>query len=396
MPNAWVEIDLDAVRLNLLAIRSRLRPHVDVIAMVKADAYGHGAVPVAKALLAAGANRLGVAFVGEAVALRNGGITAPIVLVGSFTRGEADDLVAYDVTPAVADLDLAKEVAAAAKRRGRKVPVHVDVDTGMGRLGIRFEKAPFFVENLRAIDGIWIEGIFTHLSSADEDDQTYSRLQVRRFAGVLERLRENGIAIPFAHIQNSAGVLNLPDVTFQGVRPGLSLYGLYPSAGCQKKALLRPAMSFYSRVVLVKRVPPDTFVSYNRTYKTSVERNLATVSVGYGDGLPRLLSNKGHVLIRGRAYPIAGRVTMDHIVADLGNDEVKPGDRVTLIGRDGGEEITAEQIAHWADTITYEVTCGVTQRVPRMYRGAGAHGSAGDADEPAEEPPPRVANGRWR
>ena len=392
MPNAWLELDLEAARLNLLAIKSKLRPHVDVIAMVKANAYGHGAVPMAKAFLAAGAARLGVAFVGEAVELRNAGITEPIVLVGSFTRGEADDLVRYDVTPAVADLDLARQLGAAAKRAGRKIAVHVDVDTGMGRLGVRFEKAAFFVENLRAVEGIWIEGIFTHLSSADEDDQTYSRLQVRRFASVMERLRAEGITIPFAHVQNSAGVLNLPEVGFQGVRPGLSLYGLHPSAETQRKALLRPVMSFHSRVVMLKRVPADSFVSYNRTFKTSTERNLATVSVGYGDGLPRALSNQGHVLIRGCAYPIAGRVTMDHIVVDLGNDEVRPGDRVTLIGRDGGEEITADQLAAWSSTISYEIACGITQRVARMYRGAAAH--ADEPEAPAEEPPRAVAG--WR
>jgi len=391
MPSSWAEVDLEALKFNFLSIRSKLKPHIEVIAMVKADAYGHGAVPVARALVAAGASRLGVAFVSEAVALRNAGISAPIVLVGSFTRSEADDVVAHDVTVGVSDLDLAREVGAAAKRRGRRVPVHVDVDTGMGRLGVRFEKAAFLVENLRAVEGIWIEGIFTHLSSADEDDQTYSRLQIRRFAGVLEKLREAGIAVPCAHVQNSAGVLSLPEVAFQAVRPGLALYGLYPSTALQRRALLRPVLAFYSRVVQVKRVPGDTFVSYNRTYKTSGERTLATVSVGYGDGYPRLLSSKAHVLIRGHAYPVAGRVTMDHVVVDIGNDEVRPGDRVTLIGRDGAEEITTDQVAAWAGTISYEVTCGLTGRVARMYRGV----ASGDREsEEAEEPPIRVAFGR--
>lgn len=392
MPNAWADIDLEAVRLNLLAIKSKLRPHVDVIAMVKANAYGHGAIPIAKTLVANGAAKLGVAFVGEGIELRNAGITAPIVLVGSFTRNECDDLVAHDITPGVCELDLAKHLSEAARRRGRKIAVHIDVDTGMARLGVRFEKAAFFVENLRALENLWIEGIYTHLSSADEDDQTYSRLQVRRFAQVLERLRAEGIMIPIAHVQNSAGVLNLPEVQFQAVRPGLSLYGLYPSPATHRKALLRPVMSFQSRVVQVKRLPADSFVSYNRTYKTSTERNFATISAGYGDGLPRLLSNQGHVLIRGTAYPIAGRVTMDHTVVDLGNDEVRPGDRVTLIGRDGGEEITADQMAAWANTISYEIACGLTNRVPRIYRGTAAH--TDEPEAPAEEPPRAAYGGR--
>ena len=391
MPSSWAEVDLEALRLNLLAIRSKLKPHVEVIAMVKANAYGHGAVPVAKALVAAGAHRLGVAFVQEAVELRAAGITAPIVLVGSFSRTEADAIVDYGVTVAVSDLDLARAVGAAAKRAGRRVPVHVDVDTGMGRLGIRFEKAAFFVENLKTVEGLWVEGVFTHLSSADEDDQTYSRLQVRRFAGVMERLREQGIIIPYAHVQNSAGVLQLPEVSFQAVRPGLALYGMYPSPALHKRALLRPVMSVFSRVVQVKRVPGDTFVSYNRTYKTPGERNLATISIGYGDGYPRLASSKGHVLIRGKAYPIAGRVTMDHIVVDANQDEVRAGDRVTLIGRDGGEEIAADQVAAWANTISYEVTTSITGRVARMYRGAAS--DEGDVDQP-EEPPARLMFGR--
>jgi alanine racemase len=390
MPHAWIEVDLEAIRLNLLALRSKLKPWVDVIAMVKGDAYGHGMVPVARTLVDAGVSRLGVAFVAEALQLRQAGITAPIVLVGSFSRNECDDLVTHDVTPAIADLELARELGHAAKRRGRRMPVHVDVDTGMGRLGARWEKVPQLVESLRAIDGLWIEGIFTHLSSADEDDQTYSRLQMRRFASTLERLRERGIVIPFVHAQNSAGILNLPEVSLQAVRPGLSLYGIYPSAACAKKALLRPALSFLSRVVLVKQVPGDTFVSYNRTYKTGGETNLATISVGYADGLPRLLSSKGHVLIRGRAYPIAGRVTMDHIVVDLGaDDDVRAGDRVTLIGRDGGEEITVDQVAQWAGTISYEITTGLTARPARIYRGETA--------APAEDDTlPRVAAGRRR
>lgn len=390
MPHAWIEVDLEAIRLNLLAIRSKLKPWVDVIAMVKGNAYGHGAVPVARALVDAGAGRLGVAFVSEAVELRRAGVTAPIVLLGSFSRGECDDIVTHDVTPAIADAELARELGHAARRRGRRVAVHVDVDTGMTRLGIRWEKVPMFVDQLRGIEGLWIEGIFTHLSSADEDDQTYSRLQLRRFASTLERLRERGVAIPFVHAQNSAGVLNLPEVSLQAVRPGLSLYGIYPSRACAKHALLRPALAFHSRVVLVKRVPSDTFVSYNRTYRTATDTNLATISAGYADGLPRLLSSRGHVLIRGRAYPIAGRVTMDHVVVDLGpDDEVKTGDRVTLIGRDGGEEITVDHWAAWADTISYEITTGLTARPARMYRG--------DLAAPSEtDTLPKIAAGRRR
>jgi len=369
MPHAWVEVDLGVVRSNLRAVRSILKPWVDVIAMVKGNAYGHGGVEVARALIASGASRLGVAFVSEAVELREHGISCPILLAASFSRSDVDDVLGYDLTPAIWDLDLAKELSQRARRRGRRAIVHVDVDTGMGRLGVRFDKAPWFVDNIRALDGLSIEGLFTHLSSADEKDQSFSRLQIRRFLTVIERLKDRGVTVPYTHVQNSAGILNLPDVSFQAVRPGLSLYGLYPSSECSRRVPLKPALSFYSRVVMVKRVPPDTFVSYNRTHRTASERNLATVSSGYADGVPRELSSKGRVLIRGRSYPIVGRVTMDHIIVDLDQDEVRVGDRVTLIGQDGTEIITADEIAGIVGTINYDITTGISHRVRRTYQG---------------------------
>jgi alanine racemase len=382
MPHAWAEVDLDAIRFNLMSVRSRLRPWVEVIAMVKGNAYGHGAVEVSRALLAAGASRLGVAFVSEAIELRRAGIAAPIVLLGSFTRSEADDIVANDLTTGVYDLGLARHLSDAAGRRGRRMPVHADVDTGMARLGVRHERASAFVEELALLPGLRLEGIYTHLSCADEPDQTYSRLQVRRFSSVLERLAERGVSIPVTHVQNSAGLIALPDLSFAAVRPGLVLYGLHPGNGepARGSLLLRPALSLYSRIVHVKRVPADTFVSYNRTYRTAHETHLATVSVGYADGYPRLLSSRGRVLVGGRSVPVVGRVTMDHVIVDLGPDErFRIGDRVTLIGRDGGEEIGADEIADQAGTISYEITTGITHRVPRVFR----EGQAAAAFAPA-------------
>jgi len=371
MSNAWIEVDLNAIRSNVVALRSVLSPGVAVIAMVKGNAYGHGAPAVARAVLSGGASKLGVARLSEAMELREHGVTSPILLVGGFCSPEIKDLVAFGITPSVFDLDLAGALAAEAVRHSHRVSVHVDVDTGMGRLGVPYEQAPLFVEELKGMKGLHVEGIFTHLSSADEPDQSYSHLQIERFRTVLEQLEDRNVFVPCAHVQNSAGVLNLPDVTFPAVRPGLLLYGLYPSTTSSRRVSLSPALSFYSRVVQVKRVPSGSTVSYNRTYKTPTARNLATISAGFADGVLRQLSSKGRVLVNGRSYPIAGRVTMDQIVIDLDRDEsVRPGDRATLIGRDGDEEITAEELAQLAGTINYDVTTSISRRVRRVYHDA--------------------------
>ncbi|MBI3893749.1 MAG: alanine racemase [Candidatus Wallbacteria bacterium] len=369
--HAWVEVDLDAVRANVRAIRTALRSGTDFIAMVKGNAYGHGAVEIASAVLQAGATHLGVAFSSEGGELRRAGITAPILVLGSFAEEDIPEILAFGMTPSVAELGLAAALAQASRARGQRTSVHIEVDTGMGRLGIDWRGAARLIEEISQLSGLCVEGIYTHFSTADEADRTYTGLQVRRFQQVSEALRQRGIFIPFRHFSNSAGVLHYPELTLDAIRPGLALYGLYPARRPDQKIQLRPALGFRSRVVLVKRMAAGGFVSYGRSYQLPEPRFVATVSVGYADGYPRCLGNKAQVLIRGTRYPVIGRVTMDHIMADVGRDDprIARGERVTLIGRDGSEEISAEELAEQADTINYEITTRISNRAPRVYKG---------------------------
>lgn len=367
MTHCWAQIDLGALRDNARALRTRGGERVDVIGMVKANAYGHGAVEVSRALLAAGVERLAVAFVAEAQELRAHGIASPLLVMSS-AASESALIVEHGITPAVFDLPRTEALAAAARRAGKRVSVHVNVDTGMGRLGVPHASALPLIERLLDVPELLVEGVFTHLSSSDEEDRAYTELQITRFREVLDALAAKGIRLPYTHIQNSGGILNHPELKVSAIRPGISLYGLYPSPVCRGGAPLKPVLSLYSRVAMVKTVPEGTFVSYNRTHRTTAETTLATVSCGYADGLPRLLSSRGRVLIRGRACPIVGRVTMDFIVVDAtGVPGVAVDDRVTIIGREGDQEITADEVAEAAQTISYEIATGISGRVRRVY-----------------------------
>ncbi len=371
--HAWVEIDLEAIRQNVTAIRRALRFSVDFIAMVKGNGYGHGALEVSRAALEAGATHLGVAFVSEGRELRAAGISAPILVLGSFSESEIEDLLTYRLTPSVAERDLAASLSEAALGRGVRTPIHIEIDTGMGRLGVDWREGEALVEAMTALPGLAVEGIYTHFSTADESDPTFTRLQMKRFHQVSEGLKQRGIFIPFRHNSNSAGLLGHPELAQDAIRPGLAIYGLYPNRQENPAVLLQPALTFCSRVVLVKRMGAGTFVSYNRTFRLPDPRFIATISVGYADGYPRNLSNRGSVLIRGERYPVVGNVTMDHIMVDLGRDAtaVSRGDRVTLLGRDGSECITAEEVAEAAGTINYEVTTRITSRARRVFLDQG-------------------------
>lgn len=369
MPHAWVEIDLPAVRANLRELRKLLPQATEVIAMVKGNAYGHGAVPISRCVSEAGATHLGVAFISEGITLREAGIEMPLLVLGSFVPEECEAILDHRLTPAVSDMRQGKALSRAASERGATVSLHVKIDTGMGRLGIDYKKAPYFIRNLERLPGLRVEGIYTHLATADEADPSFSHLQLRRFASVTRALERESLFVPFRHAANSAGCLNFPDQTsFNAIRPGLVLYGLYPSDETRRTISLSRALSFRSRVVQVKSVPRGTFISYGRTYRTPQVSWIATVSVGYADGYPRSLGNKAQVLIRGKRYPVVGNVTMDHIMVDLDQDGmIQPGERVTLIGKDGSEEITAEELADLSGTIHYEVTTRIGPRVPRFY-----------------------------
>jgi alanine racemase len=370
MPHAWVEIDLDAIRANVRALRKGLRSSVDFIAMVKGNAYGHGAIEVARAVLEAGATHLGVAFPAEGLELRRAGFTAPILVLGSFAEDDVPEILDHGLTPCVGEPAQASTLSLAALARGVTLPVHVEIDTGMGRLGLDWRQAALAIHEISAMEGLRIEGVFTHFSSADESDRTYTRLQIRRFEQVSQTLRTRGLFIPFRHYSNSAGVLHYSDCVLDAIRPGLAIYGLYPAPSGDRRVELTAALSFRSKVVLVKQMEAGSFVSYGRSYRLPEPRYIGTISVGYADGYPRTLSGRSAVLIRETRYPVVGTVTMDHIMVDLGRDAplVRRGDRVTLLGRDGASTISAEELAELAGTINYEITTRISLRAPRVYR----------------------------
>lgn len=363
------EVDLSAIRHNVQKIREKVAP-ARVMAVVKADAYGHGAVPVAREALRAGASYLAVAMLEEALELRANGIRAPILVFGGVFPGEAAEYLRHDLTATVYTQEAVAELQREAHRQAKRVRVHVKVDTGMGRLGVDWQKAADFISEIAELPELALEGVYTHFATSDERDKTFAEEQLRRFRNVLRALEERGVPGLLRHAANSGAILDLPDSYFDMVRPGVSLYGYYPSNETTESIPLQPAMTFKTRVLYVKEVPAGTPLSYGCTYITPRDTQIATLPVGYADGYNRLLSNQGEVLIRGRPYPVVGRVCMDLILVDLGPDSpVQPGDEVVLFGRQGDAEVSVRSLCDKLNTIPYEVTCWVSKRVPRVYVG---------------------------
>jgi len=363
------EVDLTAIAANVREVQKKVAP-AQVMAVVKADAYGHGAVPVARVALQSGASRLAVALVEEALELREAGIKAPILVFGGVFVEDAELFATHDLEATVYTKKALVALAEAGTRIGKAVSVHVKVDTGMGRVGVAWQKAPEFVGEVLGTKGVALTGLYTHFATSDEADKSYAHLQLRRFQKVLERLGSGGVRVPLVHAANSGAILDLPEATFDAVRPGVMLYGYYPSPETTESVPLKPAMTFRTRVLYVKQVEPGTSVSYGRKYVAKRRTRIATLPVGYADGYNRLLSNQGEVLIRGRIYPVVGRVCMDQILVDLGPDSpVEPGDDVVLFGRCGDREVSVYSICEKLHTIPYEVTCWVSKRVPRVYVG---------------------------
>jgi alanine racemase len=358
-----VEVDLAAIRHNVQSLKP---PSAELMAVVKADGYGHGAADVSRAALSAGASWLGVALVEEGIALRDERIDAPILVLSEFPPGSEKDALAAGLTPTVYTEQGLMGVAEAARALDRSVGVHVKVDTGMHRVGIHPpEEAPPFV--LRVLDeGCELEGMWTHFARAEEDAEA-TKLQLDRFLGIVEELEHDGIRARYRHAANSAATILYSESHLDLVRVGIALYGLEPKPGLREQADLRPALSWRSTVSAVRRLSPGEGVSYGHRYVTERDATLATVPVGYADGYRRAFS-RAEVLIRGRRRRVAGNVTMDQIVVDCGDDMVEPGDEVVLIGRQGDEEITAEELASIADTIDYEIVCGISTRIPREHR----------------------------
>jgi alanine racemase len=363
----FAEIDLGAIRHNVKELGSHVDSGVELLAVVKANAYGHGDAEVANAALEAGANRLGVALVEEGVRLREAGIDAPIVLLIQATSEASDVIVAHDLTPSVSTIEAAQTLNDAAARAGRTLDVHACVDTGMHREGAPLDIGVDFVEGVAKLPNVYVEGLWSHFAMGELDEHPFTARQVELFADLCERVAQRGIDVPRRHLTSSASIVLYPDAHFNLVRMGLMLYGLYPAPSLEERSTLRPAMSLRSAVGLVRRVPAGEGVSYGLTFAPERDTTIVTIPIGYGDGFPRLLSNTGSVLIGGKRRPIAGRVTMDTVMADVGDDDVATGDEVVLIGAQGAEEIRATEIAALAQTINYEVVCSVGPRVPRRY-----------------------------
>jgi len=363
----WVEVDLEAVAYNLRQIKEIVGPKVEILAVLKADAYGHGALTVARTALNNGASFCGVASVNEAVRLRDNGVDAPILVLGYTPAWLAKQALLHDVTLTLYDTDAARAFSRAATDLRRTARVHIKVDTGMGRLGLLPHQVVPFVERIRDLPGLDLEGIFTHFSVADAEDLEYTRGQLSRFREVLDRLAEIGVTFPFIHCANSAAILRLPEAHFNMVRLGLAMYGLQPSPHVPLPRGFRPALTWKTTIAQVKTLPPGSYVSYGNTYRTEKEETIAVIPVGYADGFRRAPTRWQAVLVRGRRAPIVGQVCMDQTMISVSHiPNVRVGDEAVLIGRQGEDEITAEEVAEWLGTVNYEVVSEILARVPRV------------------------------
>lgn len=356
---AWVEVDAGAIGANVRALKKQLPGGCALLAVVKAEAYGHGAIGAAKAALHHGAVSLGVATPYEGQLLRAGGIDAPIVVLSPTLPRQAPEIMRYRLTPSVTGMEMVRALADSGTR------VHLKVNTGMNRSGISPVDAPAFLRAAATVPGVSVEGVFSHLAGADEPDRHPAYDQFDRFDALLRTLNEQKLRPPVAHIANSAAVLDMPEMALDMVRPGLALYGMYPSDYVGRRVALRPALSWKTRVVEKRRLAAGDAVSYAGTWTASRPTWTALLPVGYADGLRRSLSNRGEVLIGGRRAPIAGRVCMDLTVVDCGDYEPGIGEEVVLIGSQGEGCILAEEMAEWLGTNNYEVTTQITYRVPR-------------------------------
>ncbi len=357
-------VNLGSISHNVAEIRKKIGSQRNLMAVVKADGYGHGAVQVSRAALRSGADWLGVAIPEEGQQLREAGIDVPILVVGLIQPEEAYKAVKFRLAQAVASVELLEALDYEAGKASTSVNVHVKVDTGMGRIGIKPEDAISFVRKVKTFKNLNLEGVFSHLSSADEKDKSFSVHQIQLFEGVIRELHSAGIEVPKKHIANSAAVLDLPQSYYDMVRPGIMIYGLYPSKDVSRSIELKAAMTFKTKVVAIKKVPPGTPISYGRTFVTRKTTKVATLPVGYADGYNRLLSNRGEVVVKGQRVPVIGSVCMDMCMVDVSSiEDVQIGDEVILFG----EGLHVDELAAKLGTINYEVVCAVSKRVPRIY-----------------------------
>ncbi|MDD5115672.1 MAG: alanine racemase [Candidatus Omnitrophica bacterium] len=360
----WAQVNLDNLEHNFRQVKSRLRPHTKVLVTVKADAYGHGLVPVARRLSEAGVDYLGVASIDEGIKLRKARLKVPILVLGVVLKQDISSLFTFKLTPTVCDYELACALSKKASTLKTPMRLHIKVDTGMGRIGVAYKDAFELVKKIHRLKSVVIEGIFTHFPFAGSG-RRFTVSQIKLFDRLVDVLKSCGITIPLVHAANSAGMINHQDSHFTMVRPGLVIYGLHPHRGI--KMGLKPVLSLKTQVVFVKRVPAGVGISYGHAYITRRPAYIITLPIGYGDGYPRNLSNLGPVLIGGRRFCVSGSICMDQIMVDTGSFRPEVGDEVVLIGKQKGKTVTAEELADSAETISYEIVCGLGSRIPRLY-----------------------------
>jgi alanine racemase len=360
-----IRVHLDHLTHNLRSIRAHVG--VPVMAIVKANAYGHGLVPVSLHLQAQGVEQLGVAFVEEGVALRQAGVTVPILVMGGIFGPQVKQFIAHDLEITVSSLDKLRQVEAAAQALGRKAVIHLKIDTGMERIGVHSYSARPFVEAAVASTWCVLKGIYSHLACADDPASPMTLQQLERFLEACAYIERIGAPMPVRHLANSGGVLHFPATWLDMVRPGILLYGVQPDPASQRSVDVRPVMSLVSQVVYFKVVKAGNPVSYGATWSPEHDTRVVTIPIGYGDGYPRSLSSRGSVLIRGARYPIVGRICMDQFMVDIGQDSAWNEDEVVLIGSQDGNRIAAEELAQQAGTIPYEILVGLNERIPREY-----------------------------
>lgn len=361
-------INLDALRWNFRQIRAKVGARIKVLSMVKANGYGHGATVVASTLADEGSDAFGVATLEEGIELREVGIQAPIIVLAGAYLEQLDQYFAGNLTPVVHELETLKRLEAAVRDRRATLPVHLKIDTGMGRIGLPAAEIDSWLAELKKLKALKLEGIFSHFSQAESVQGDYTQKQLDVFRRIVDRLRSEGIAPPVVHLANSAATISLSSAYFDMVRPGLMLYGVYPSPTMVGQISLRPVLSWMTRILQLKNSPPGSSISYGQTFITRRDSLIATLPVGYADGYQRLLSNRGAVLVRGQRAPVVGTVCMDLTmidVTDIGG--VQAGDEVVLLGRQGEAEVSADEMAAWSHTISYEVLTSIGARVPRLH-----------------------------
>lgn len=372
-PLVWVEVDLKAIAHNIRELRRITNPKARIMAVVKANAYGHGMIEVARQSLENGAEALGIANIEEGIQLRKAGIDAPVLIFGYTSPVHAKKLIEFDITQTVYSYETSRALSEALSAYGKKIKVHIKVDTGMGRLGLLGEITDSSVseaESISRLPMLELEGIYTHFATADESDRSYAGKQFEIFMGFLNQLRIAGLEIPVTHAANSAAIINMPETHLDMVRAGISIYGLYTSEEVDRSIInLKPAMELKTKIIHLKKVPAGFKVGYGTTYETEKPTTIATVSIGYADGLNRLLSSKGRMLVcGGQSAPIVGRVCMDMTMLDVGEIlEIVMEEEAVVFGKQGNASISVDEIASTINTINYEVISTIMERVPRIY-----------------------------